>query len=46
MSMRRRTELIFHVVREKRMRAAYYHGSRRGYRLSTEEWRRQLNSRA
>src|SRR6059058_4969669 len=27
-SMRRRTELIFHVVREKRMRAVYYHGSR------------------
>src|SRR6266446_5946845 len=31
MSMRRRTELIFHVVRENRMRAAYYHGSRRGF---------------
>src|SRR4029450_9978650 len=29
MSMRRRTELIFHVVRENRMRAVYYHGSRR-----------------
>jgi len=27
MSMRRRTEVIFHVVREKRMRAVYYHGS-------------------
>src|ERR1700704_1519520 len=31
MSMRRRTELIFHVVRENRMRAVYYHGSRRGF---------------
>jgi hypothetical protein len=27
MSMRRRTELIFHVVREKRMIAVSYHGS-------------------
>src|ERR1044072_1752470 len=31
MSMRRRTELMFHVVRESRMRAVYYHGSRRGF---------------
>jgi hypothetical protein len=33
--MRRRTELIFHVVREKRMRTGYYHGSRRCLSLST-----------
>src|SRR5437764_14935474 len=44
MSMRRRTELIFHVVRENRMRAVSYHGSRHGFPLSTESIERARGS--